>query len=200
MSRLSNVWTIALVLILALLSLSSVSASTENVNIAADGTIHATPQTFDETSNQATGTVPIPEAIVGEVETDRSSYRAAILTPKFAMCVVTANPGVVKFCREEATYYPNLNVYFTGDVPRLQIFKNEQHLHDNIVDSDIETEEQIIERLLNPDKKITPALVDMELSLMNAGEIAKALEFYGIDKSPLSRPGYPDHDSLYMQN
>ena len=84
-----------------------------------------------------------------------SPSHAALLSPRLAACIVKAHPGVVRFLREAATFYPTLDVHWTGTVPRLQLFTSEQHRRDNIVDPDKESEEDIMDRLLHPHSTTT---------------------------------------------
>lgn len=101
-------------------------------------------------------------------DTDTSSGPvAALLSPRLAACVVKAQPGLARFIREHAAYYPGLRLVYTGDSPRLQIFHSQQHRRANIVDSAEESDEQLIERLQHPDSQ--PHRIEAQRSTEQGG-------------------------------
>ena len=79
---------------------------------------------------------------------------AALLSPRLVACTARAHPGVVRFLREAATFYPALDVHWTGTVPRLLLFASTQHRKDYIVDPAQESEEELMDRLLHPDSHL----------------------------------------------
>ena len=95
------------------------------------------------------------EVLYGGGEDSGGGRVAALLSPALAACVVKAQPGLVRFIRDHAAYYPALRVVYTGDTPRLQVFYSSRHMRDNVVDSQLETDEQLIDRLQHPDSTHT---------------------------------------------
>ena len=74
---------------------------------------------------------------------------------------------------------------------RLQVFSSAQHRRASIVDSSVESEEELLERLLHPERVPEPPLADLDLGDLSLDEIERALAFYQIAPSTHARPGYP---------
>ena len=116
----------------------------------------------------------VDEAELGKVERvspssssspSSSPSHAALLSPPLSACTAKAHPGVVRFVREAAPFYPTVDVHWTGTVPRLQLFSSAAHRRDNIVDPAHETEQQLMDRLTHPHSTLTYTHTDTLLPL-----------------------------------